>query len=866
MYDVARCINYTAPARYGYIENKGQIVDQNNQYNPYVKYLFNSNGLNIELRENGFSFDTYSVDKELEYHFHRVDIEFIGANNHPELTAEFPSADYINYYTTGTPEGGVKFVRTFKTVTYKNLYKGIDLEFTVDDTHRPKYNFIVHEGADLSLLIWKYNGAFATALREGKIMLNVEQGIVEEKLPISYIKETGQKIEAKYYSAGDNMYGIAVARHNANTTLVIDPIPWATYFGGASGDEAWGTATDIQGNIIVSGRTSSTSAIATTGAYQTVNGGGSSAMDAFILKLSSAGSILWATYYGGSGSDYSTDVATDRWNNIYVTGGGGLATSNSYQTSMSGGSDAFLARFDTAGMLVWSTYFGGNGGDLANSVSTDKFGNVVITGYTTSTSGLATTGAFSTTFGGGAEDAFACKFTPAGNLRWATYFGGGNNERGYGIAADTSGNIITVGRTSSTSGISTTGAFQVIYGGGAADAYVVKFDSAGGRLWSTYYGIDLYDLTNCVATDNRNNIIIGGYTTSGASIPSPGAHQVVFGGGTFYGDAMIVKFEPNGNRAWATYYGGSGDDQVLAVTTDTGCNIYAGGCTLSSSAIATAGVGSIAFAGGSTYGDGFVVKLNPFGVRQWGTYYGGTLDDCVRGVESSYNGNVVIAGITYSASAMVFGSAYQPVYGGVYDAFIASLNSGGGLPVNLLSFTAQQKNDNVLLKWQTASEENNERFEVERNVHSSESTADTWENIGKVKGNGTSTTLSNYEFTDNLNTLSPKYPHIIYYRLKQFDFDGKFTYSNVCAINSENVTSSITLSPNPVEGNMIILCNGKDDGMFLVEIYDMLGVKLIVAELTKNENTISVRDLPNGIYVCKVQTSGKTNSIKFFRK
>src|SRR5574343_1346152 len=124
-------IKHPNSSRYGYIENKGQIIDQNNQLNHAVKFLFNGIGLNVQLKANSFSYDTYTIERipkkktendapvpdkfktpeeDLIYHFHRVDIEFLGANNNPQLVSEQPSSDYINYYTTGTPEEGVTFV------------------------------------------------------------------------------------------------------------------------------------------------------------------------------------------------------------------------------------------------------------------------------------------------------------------------------------------------------------------------------------------------------------------------------------------------------------------------------------------------------------------------------------------------------------------------------------------------------------------------------------------------------------------------------------------------------------------------------------------------------------------------------------
>ncbi|MFI5222174.1 MAG: hypothetical protein ACHQK8_07600, partial [Bacteroidia bacterium] len=120
---------------YGFIENKGQIIDQNNQLNPAVLYLYNGNGLHVQLKQNGFSYEVIKINspsnspqrgdfkslplvndkgnfppsgvRGLDSIFiHRIDISFVGANQNVKMTSSDAAPDYINYYTTGTPEEG----------------------------------------------------------------------------------------------------------------------------------------------------------------------------------------------------------------------------------------------------------------------------------------------------------------------------------------------------------------------------------------------------------------------------------------------------------------------------------------------------------------------------------------------------------------------------------------------------------------------------------------------------------------------------------------------------------------------------------------------------------------------------------------
>ena len=151
----------------GFNENKGQIIDQDNNLNPGVLYLLNTPGMNVQLRRGGFSYDVYSIKKEAQRHegteaqhysyagtsiqdqgssirFHRIDFDLVGSNPNYKIITSEPSTDYRNYYTTGTPVEGITFVRSFQSVTYKNIHPNVDLEFLIDDTVGFKYNFIVH--------------------------------------------------------------------------------------------------------------------------------------------------------------------------------------------------------------------------------------------------------------------------------------------------------------------------------------------------------------------------------------------------------------------------------------------------------------------------------------------------------------------------------------------------------------------------------------------------------------------------------------------------------------------------------------------------------------------------------------------------
>jgi hypothetical protein len=188
-------------------------------------------------------------------------------------------------------------------------------------------------------------------------------------------------------------------------------IQWGTYYGGAGVDIGYSCTTDASGNIYLAGDTQqeflpASSGMTTIGAHQSAYGGGYS--DGFLVKFDSNGQMQWGTYYGGSLLDVSVSCATDASGNVYMSGNTqsatGIATSGAHQTTVNG---AFLVSFNSSGVRQSGTYCGG----IKNVCTTDASGNVYMTGYTQSNSGIATAGAHQTANGNsGYNDAFLLKF------------------------------------------------------------------------------------------------------------------------------------------------------------------------------------------------------------------------------------------------------------------------------------------------------------------------------------------------------------------------------------------------------------------------------------------------------------------------
>lgn len=228
---------------------------------------------------------------------------------------------------------------------------------------------------------------------------------------------------------------------------------WATFYGGASIDEAYGVRADGSGNVVVCGYTASNDFPVSAGGG-TNSGGG----DVFVLKFNSSGVRSWATLFGGNSTDRAFALDVDNNGNIAVAG---VTSSSNFPVTISGTlsgvRDAFVAWLTPTGTRTWAAFYGGAAEDQANGVAINKSANpvtITIVGQTTSTNLPGASGA-----NGGLNDAFAAGFSSTGARTWAAYFGGAQDDQANGVAIDGSGNIAVVGSTLST-GLATAGAFQ----------------------------------------------------------------------------------------------------------------------------------------------------------------------------------------------------------------------------------------------------------------------------------------------------------------------------------------------------------------------------------------------------------------------
>jgi hypothetical protein len=261
-------------------------------------------------------------------------------------------------------------------------------------------------------------------------------------------------------------------------------LQWSTFLGGTLDDVANGIAVDGSGDVIVVGQSVSSN-FPLKNAFDTTVAGN----DAFVTKLTNAGALVWSSFLGGSAADYGNGVAVDASGNVFVAGttySNNLPGAAGFDAIFGGGgTDGFVAKVTSAGVLSWSSYIGGSAADGAASVAVDSGGNVIVTGQTSSIDFNAT-GGFDTILSG-TQDAFLIQATSAGAFVWGSYLGGTAVDQGLGIAIGGAGNAVITGLTSSPD-FPTTGGFDTSVGG--TDAFVLKLGGGRANGVGCAYGYD----------------------------------------------------------------------------------------------------------------------------------------------------------------------------------------------------------------------------------------------------------------------------------------------------------------------------------------------------------------------------------------
>src|SRR3990172_2042623 len=534
-----------------FIENNGQLDEK-------VRYYEKGRGRATYFTNAGVY---VSLTKSQNPQSETVGLIPLGANKHPGIFAEAPQEGRVNYFIGNNPAKWKSGIPAYKSVLYKGIYEDIDMRFYGNNEHL-EYDIIVNSGASPSRVQLSYRGVEGLRVtEEGDLEICLKDGRLIQKRQYVYQEIEGKRIERegrfRVFSSG---FG---AKDQKFRTC----------------DERSQTIR----NSILETRNSKLSTL-----YSTLAPRHSSFVYGFTVASYDKSYPLvidpvleYSTYLRGSGYDVGNGIAVDDSGNVYITGeteSSDFPMANAIYESYRGGTyDVFVTKLNASGSArVYSTYLGGSGSDEASSIAVDTSGNVYVTGYTQSTDFPTANAIYGTSSGN--MDVFISKLNASGSvLDYSTYLGGTNEDRGDGIAVDTSGNAYVTGWTFS-------GNFpkaNAIYKSrmGTNDVFITKINASGSALdYSTFLGGNSYDYGRDIAVDASGNAYVTGYTES-TDFPMSNAIYESYGEGY---DVFVTKLNASGSAlGYSTYLGGSSYDHGYGIAVDASGSVYATGYTYS---------------------------------------------------------------------------------------------------------------------------------------------------------------------------------------------------------------------------------------------------------------------------------------------
>ncbi len=628
----------------------------------------------------------------------RVDVRLVHGNPQPKIEPLDRLATQTNYFLGGRANWHTG-ISEYSRVAYRSVYPGVDVVY-YGSADQLEYDFLLSPGADPAAIRLRFEGADHVRVNEaGDLVIEAGGAQFLQKRPLLYQQEVHTShrspVEGRYRLLPGGVIALDVSRYDHSRPLVIDPVvTYASFLGGSATDQINQMITDAKGLIYVVGFTNSTDLQPT---YNGVSGASGGDNDAFVAIFNPAGyggpSLTYLTYLGGSNNDAATGIAVDGGGNLYVTGTTSSmnfpTAGNAVQTALALGTtetafnpNVFVAVISQTNQLVYSTYYGGTGGDYPYGIGLDANGNIYVGGTTSSTDFPVTPNAYAAVLWG-PSDVFVLELNiNATAALYASYIGGEDRDDGRGFAVTPTGQVYFAASTLSTE-FPLAGYVYQNYLSGIENIVIGELDltKSGNQslVYSTYFGGSTIDEVRQLILDRSGNVLLTGWTLSSDFPVTPNAMMTQYGGA---GNAFVARVNlaapPSGFLLYSTYIGGTGGDVGYGVATDASGNLYCAGYTLSSDFPVTSNAAQ------SQWGNGveaFLVKFNPAvaggGALEYGTYFGGGGFHVATGVAVSPNGAMLIGGYTtddLTGLGNALSAAYQGGYAGGYsDAFVVAV-------------------------------------------------------------------------------------------------------------------------------------------------------------------------------------------------
>ena len=314
---------------------------------------------------------------------------------------------------------------------------------------------------------------------------------------------------------------------------------------------------------------------------------GAGGLDIYLIKMDSAGEVLWTKTYGGSGDEFGYYVQE--------TSDGGYIIAGETSSFGLDSSDVYLIKTNSSGDVMWTKTYGGSKIDVGSCVQQTYDGGYVIIGHTES-------------YGEGSADSYLIRTDSVGDTLFTKTYGGIGWDGSYIVQITNDFGYILSGETYG-------------FGSGPSDVYLIKVDENGVTEWTKTFGGNGYEGAWGVQQTTDNGYIVAGWANS-------------FGAGNY--DVYLIRTDSNGDTIWTKTYGGTGLDVGIQVQQTSDNGFIVAGYTYS-------------FGAGG--GDVYLIKTNANGDISWSQAYGDSVDDAAYAVQQSSDGNFIIVGISFSIGA-----------------------------------------------------------------------------------------------------------------------------------------------------------------------------------------------------------------------
>lgn len=480
-------------------------------------------------------------------------------------------------------------------------------------------------------------------------------------------------------------------------------VQWVARIASTGTDRAYSVTTDSGGNLIVTGNYSGVAtAFNSDGTAFGTTLSNSGLSDVFVIKYNPSGVVQWVARIASTAADSGWRITTDTSDAIHVTGNGGTGavitafssdgTSFANTLPNAGGTDAFLVKYNSAGVVQWTARIASTASEAGRGIATDSAENVYVAGNAgtvTTTAFNANGTAFGTTLAGNASGiCFLVKYNSTGSVQWVTRV---TASSAFAVCTDSSNNVFFAGVTGTTATVfSSDGAsFRTVPTIGANDAWLVKYNPDGIGQWVSRVGSSANEVVGNIAADSAGNVYLSGTFGPGTSLTLPrltvyDAADTIFA--SAYGSFGLVKYDTGGMPKWfQAITGASINDLAVTAAGDvyiTGGNSGGGAVQVFNSDFTPYRM--LNSVGGGQ--DAFIVKQSQAGVPRWAATISSSGADSGFGIATDSSGNAIVCGqggagvvtTVYNADGTAFGTTL-PVAGANAEAILAKYNSSGSV-------------------------------------------------------------------------------------------------------------------------------------------------------------------------------------------